>query len=59
MDKLHEETDEPHNAKPNSGGHRNFLELLSVRLGASFDETDGVLGELPPWFNECHNLIHF
>jgi len=58
VDKLYEEADEAHDCEADGRSHCDLLELLPVRLRAALDETDGVLGELPPGLNESHNLIH-
>lgn len=50
MDELNEESNEAHNTKTNSSGDSNLLELATIRLGASFDESDRIFCESASWF---------
>lgn len=58
MDEFDEESDEAHDCKPDRCGHGDFLEFFSIWLGASFDEPNGILDELPAGLNELRYLIH-
>lgn len=58
MDELNEETDEAHNTETNSGGNSNLLEFFTIGFGATFYQTDGVLGESATRFTEFNNFIH-
>ena len=58
VDQLHEESNESHESKANSSSYSNLLELLPVRLGASLDESDGVLSELLHRLHRLGYLIH-
>lgn len=58
MDQLDEETNETHDGETDRGGDGDLLELPLVWLGASLDETDGVLGELAARLNEQIDLVH-
>jgi hypothetical protein len=35
-----------------------FIITFPIWLGASFDQTDGILGELAGGFNKLQNLVH-
>jgi len=47
MNEFDEEADEAHDGEANGGGHGDLDELLPVGLGASFDQTHRILGEIP------------
>ena len=59
VDQFDEETDETHDREADGGGHCDLLELLLVRLRASFHQTNGVFSELFDWLGEQQNLLHF
>lgn len=42
-----------------AGRQAEAVLTFAIRLGASLDQADGVLGELASGLNECENLIHF
>jgi len=52
MDQLYEKPNESHNQKPNSGGTSDCGKFFTIRLGAFFDQMDGILGELTEWLDE-------
>lgn len=58
MDQFNEETNEAHDAETNSGGNGNLLELFAIGFGATFHQTDGVLGEDTTGFTEFNNFVH-
>lgn len=58
VDEFDEESNEAHDGKSNCCSHSNLLEFFSVWFCASFDQSDGVLDELPAGLHELHNLIH-
>lgn len=58
VDEFDKESNEAHDGKSNCCCHGNLLEFFSIWLCASFDESDGVLDELPAGLHELHDLIH-
>ena len=58
VDELHEETDETHDAEPNSGCHSDLLKLFSVGLGAPLYQAAGILVKLLGRLGQAKNLIH-
>lgn len=58
MDQFDKETDKAHNAETNGGGDSDLLEFFAVGFGATFYQTDRVLGESASRFTEFHNFIH-
>ena len=59
VNQLDKESDESHDGEADSCSHCDLLELLSVRLRATFDQTNGILGKLPQGLDVLSNLIHF
>lgn len=51
------EVEESHDSKPYFCGHGNLLEFF-IGFGASFNQPNWVLYELPTWLNKLHYLIH-
>ena len=58
VDELDKETDESHQREPDGCGNRDLLELLPVWLGASLDQSDGVLAELFEGLELSGDLVH-
>lgn len=51
MDQFHKEVKESHDSKPHFCGHGNLLEFF-IGFGASFNQPNWVLYELPTWLNK-------
>ena len=58
VDELDEESDESHQREANGCGDGDLLELLPVGLGASLDQSDGVLAELFEGLELSGDLVH-
>lgn len=57
MDQFRKEVKESHDSKPYFCGRGNLLEFF-IGFGASFNQPNWVLYELPTLLNKLHYLIH-
>lgn len=58
VNQLDEKADKSHDGKANCRCHGDLLKLFAIRLRASLDKSDGVLGKLPAGLDERHYLVH-
>lgn len=58
MNQFHKERNESHYSKSYLCGHGNLQEFFSIGFGASFNQSDWVLCELPTWLHKLLYLVH-